>query len=73
MGLTCVGHLRFFTRQTIHDMFAIAGWGAVEITPQQLAVTPPANELIEKLVAAGVGFSRDDLMSSGYYVVAHNK
>ncbi|HET7710382.1 MAG TPA: class I SAM-dependent methyltransferase, partial [Thermoanaerobaculia bacterium] len=26
MGLTCAGHLRFFTRQTIADMLTIAGW-----------------------------------------------
>src|SRR5258708_28512820 len=26
MGLTCVGHLRFFTRRSIEDMLTIAGW-----------------------------------------------
>ena len=31
MGLTCVGHLRFFTRQSIEDMLTIAGWTVVAI------------------------------------------
>ena len=34
MGLTCVGHLRFFTRRSIEDMLAIAGWTVVSIEPQ---------------------------------------
>ena len=70
MGLTCVGHVRFFTRRSIEELLAIAGWEPVEITPQQLAATPEATELLEKLTAANVGFSREDLTSSGYYVVA---
>lgn len=70
MGLTCVGHLRFFTRRSIEELLALSGWTPVEITPQQLAVTPEANELMEKLAAANVSFSREELLASGYYVVA---
>ena len=72
MGLTCVGHVRFFTRHSIEEMLRMAGWTPVEIAPQQLAVTPQASELIERLAAANIGFSRDDLTASGYYVVARN-
>jgi 2-polyprenyl-3-methyl-5-hydroxy-6-metoxy-1,4-benzoquinol methylase len=73
MGLTCVGHLRFFTRSSIEDMFAIAGWASLDITPQPIAVTPAASALIDQLTAAGIAFSREDLVNSGYYVVARNR
>jgi len=73
MGITCVGHLRFFTRQTIEEMLAIAGWSAVSIEPQQLTITPQAEELMTRLKAAGIDFSHDDLAASGYYVTAQNR
>jgi 2-polyprenyl-3-methyl-5-hydroxy-6-metoxy-1,4-benzoquinol methylase len=72
MGLTCAGHLRFFTRKSIEEMLAIAGWTAVEITPQVLAASGEATELMERLAAANIPFSREDLTASGYYVVARN-
>jgi SAM-dependent methyltransferase len=72
MGLTCVGHVRFFTRRSIEDLLSITGWTPVEITPQELAVTAEANELMERLTAAKIPFSREDLTASGYYVVARN-
>ncbi|HEX2060553.1 MAG TPA: class I SAM-dependent methyltransferase [Thermoanaerobaculia bacterium] len=73
MGLTCVGHVRFFTRRSIEEMLTMTGWQAVEITPQQLAITPQSHALIDQLSAANVGFSREDLQASGYYVVAQNR
>ena len=73
MGLTCVGHLRFFTKRSIEELLAISGWRAVSIEPQLLAVTPAAKELIERLTAAGGEFSADDLTASGYYVIAENR
>jgi len=73
MGLTCVGHVRFFTKKSIEDLLVMTGWEPVEIAPQQLAVTPQASELIDRLAAANIGFSRDDLTASGYYVVARNR
>lgn len=72
MGLACVGHLRFFTRRSIETMLAMSGWTPVEITPQDLGVTPPADALIRQLESAAIPFSRDDLTASGYYVVARN-
>jgi len=72
MGLTCVGHLRFFTRQSIEDMLTIAGWTIVEVAPQDLVATPAREELLRGLEAAGIAHSRDDLMPTGYYVIARN-
>lgn len=73
MGLTCVGHLRFFTKRTIEDMLTIAGWSVVEITPQPTILSPDAGDLLKKLDAAGVPVSRDDLLTPGYYVTAENR
>jgi len=72
MGLTCVGHLRFFTKQSLEDMLSIAGWTTVSITPQDLGVTPAATELLQTLDRAGFSYSREDLIPTGYYVIAKN-
>jgi 2-polyprenyl-3-methyl-5-hydroxy-6-metoxy-1,4-benzoquinol methylase len=72
MGLTCVGHLRLFTKQTIADMLTIAGWTIVSITPQELGVTPPGAALLSALDAAQVEYSKQDLEPTGYYVIARN-
>ncbi|HEX7150433.1 MAG TPA: class I SAM-dependent methyltransferase [Thermoanaerobaculia bacterium] len=72
MGLTCVGHLRFFTRQTISEMLTLAGWTEVEISPQDFGPTPARDELLARLTAGGVPFSKEDLLPSGYYVIAKN-
>ncbi|HET8772939.1 MAG TPA: class I SAM-dependent methyltransferase [Thermoanaerobaculia bacterium] len=72
MGLTCVGHLRFFTRQTIADMLTIAGWTVVAIDPQDAVATPARDELLTALDRAGLPYSRDDVTATGFYVVARN-
>jgi SAM-dependent methyltransferase len=72
MGLACVGHLRFFTRQTLVDMLTIAGWSVVEIAPQEAVATPARDALIAGLDAAGVAYSKDDLLPTGFYVTARN-
>ena len=72
MGLTCVGHLRFFTRSSIEDLLRMAGWTAVEITPQQLGPTTAGADLLDRLERAAIPFSKSDLLASGYYVVARN-
>ncbi len=72
MGLTCVGHLRFFTRRSIEEMMAIAGWTIVEIAPQLTVATRGRDELLSTLSSSRLPFSKDDLMPSGYYVVAQN-
>jgi 2-polyprenyl-3-methyl-5-hydroxy-6-metoxy-1,4-benzoquinol methylase len=72
MGLTCVGHLRFFTRRTIEEMLSIAGWSVVEISPQETVVTRGREELLAALAAARIPHSKEDLLPAGYYVVARN-
>lgn len=72
MGLTCVGHLRFFTRQTIADMLTIAGWTIVAIEPQEAVTTPARDALLAALDAAGLPYSREDVLPTGYYVIAKN-
>jgi 2-polyprenyl-3-methyl-5-hydroxy-6-metoxy-1,4-benzoquinol methylase len=73
MGLACVGHLRFFTRRSIEDMIAIAGWDIEKIEPHELTVTSGRDTLIAQLEAARVPFSKDDLLPTGYYVTARNR
>ncbi|MFZ2494019.1 MAG: class I SAM-dependent methyltransferase [Thermoanaerobaculia bacterium] len=73
MGLTCAGHLRFFTRSSIEDMLAISGWTVESITAQEAIVTPAQTGLMAALERAGIAFSREDLTAPGYYVVARNR
>ena len=72
MGLTCVGHLRFFTKQSLADMLTIAGWTVVAIEPQDAVVTPAREELLAALDRAGLPYSRGDVTPTGYYVIARN-
>jgi SAM-dependent methyltransferase len=72
MGLTCVGHLRFFTRASIEDMLDIAGWTVERIEPQHLGITAPSGELLSALDRGGYEYSRDDLIPTGYSVIARN-
>lgn len=72
MGLTCVGHLRFFTRQSLEDMLTIAGWVVEEISVQELTATPAQTELLAALQSAGVPVSIADVTPTGYYVIARN-
>jgi 2-polyprenyl-3-methyl-5-hydroxy-6-metoxy-1,4-benzoquinol methylase len=72
MGLTCVGHLRFFTKRTIEEMLTIAGWKVVMIEPQEVVATHARDELLRMLDHARVAYSAADLLPSGYYVTAEN-
>jgi 2-polyprenyl-3-methyl-5-hydroxy-6-metoxy-1,4-benzoquinol methylase len=72
MGLTCVGHVRFFTRQSIADMLTIAGWTVESIDPQELATTPQQDALLAALNAGGYSYSPADVKPTGYYVIAKN-
>ena len=72
MGLTCVGHLRFFTRQSIEDMLTIAGWTVERIAPQDFGVTTARKQLLGALDTGGFAYSKDDVVPSGYYVIARN-
>lgn len=70
MGLTCVGHLRFFTRHSLEDMLTIAGWTVERIEAQDFGPAIGREQLIDALEKANVPFSKEDLMPSGYYVIA---
>lgn len=72
MGLTCVGHLRFFTKRSLEDMLTIAGWSVVEITAQEVVPTRGTEALLASLDRAGASYAKDDLLAPGYYVVARN-
>jgi SAM-dependent methyltransferase len=72
MGLTCVGHLRFFTRRTIEEMLTIAGWEVTSIEPQEVIATNGRDELLRMLDHARVPYSREDLLPAGFYVTARN-
>jgi len=73
IGIACAGHLRFFTRASIEDMLAIAGWRVEAITPQRAGMTEEGAGLIEMLRAAGRDFDENELLATGYYVVARNE
>jgi 2-polyprenyl-3-methyl-5-hydroxy-6-metoxy-1,4-benzoquinol methylase len=72
MGLTCVGHLRFFTRQTVEEMLTIAGWEVVAIEPQSLPPTDEQARFLGGLRAANVPFAESEVMPTGFYVTARN-
>jgi SAM-dependent methyltransferase len=70
MGLTCAGHTRFFTRQSILEMLTIAGWTLVELAPLEGPITPATRELVGVLDGAGVSYSREDIIPVGFTVIA---
>lgn len=72
MGLTCVGHLRFFTRRSIEEMLTIAGWKIIDIAAQENIATAGRDELLAALSESRLQISRDDLIPTGYYIVAQN-
>jgi 2-polyprenyl-3-methyl-5-hydroxy-6-metoxy-1,4-benzoquinol methylase len=71
IGLTCVGHIRFFTRRTIEDMLRMTGWQITAITPQ-FAPSAAADDLRRRLEAANITVSHEDLAATGFYVIAQN-
>jgi hypothetical protein len=71
IGLLCAGHLRFFTRKSIEELLDIAGWTAEAIVPQKAAVTPAGADLLAALERSVLAVD-DDLLATGYYVVARN-
>jgi 2-polyprenyl-3-methyl-5-hydroxy-6-metoxy-1,4-benzoquinol methylase len=72
IGLTCAGHLRFFTRKSIAEMLEISGWITETIAPQRAAVPQSSEELIRAFAVSAIAASADELLDTGYYVVARN-
>ncbi len=65
IGLLCYTHYRFFTRRTLADWLARAGFSAVEIVPQTTEL--PARFLD---LPAAFRVDRESLATKGFYVVA---
>jgi len=53
-------------------MLDISGWDVEAIEPQELTVTREHDALIAQLEAARVPFSKEDLVPTGFYVIARN-
>ena len=73
MGLACAGHLRFFTRASIEELLGISGWRTASIVPQHFIVSEAARQLVAALRAGGMEADENELLATGYYVVAVNE
>lgn len=58
-GLLCSGHLRFFTRQSIEEMFEMSGWSITSIEPQPGPVREEHTKLVNALKDAGLKLPPD--------------
>lgn len=72
MGIACVGHLRFFTRQSLEELLTIAGWEVVSIEPQSLAQPPETVHLLEALGRSAIPHRLSEISPTGFYVTARN-
>jgi 2-polyprenyl-3-methyl-5-hydroxy-6-metoxy-1,4-benzoquinol methylase len=72
IGLTCAGHVRFFTRRSVEEMLTISGWEMVQVTAQRVP-SAAAEALMRQLEAARIDLVKEDLLATGYYVVARNR
>ena len=70
VGLLCVEHLRFFTRETLREMFEEAGFAVVRMEPQPAALPTPYLKELEELTRLIPSLDRDSLSAPGYYIVA---
>lgn len=73
LGIACAGHMRFFTRTTIADTLAVAGWRVVSVEPQAPLLEGEAQEFIRRLEASGLAPQGNDLLAPGFYVVGRNE
>jgi 2-polyprenyl-3-methyl-5-hydroxy-6-metoxy-1,4-benzoquinol methylase len=73
MGLACAGHLRFFTRTSIEELLRIAGWKIDSILPQHASVSESGRDLVQRLRDAGFAINDQELLATGFYVVAINE
>jgi 2-polyprenyl-3-methyl-5-hydroxy-6-metoxy-1,4-benzoquinol methylase len=72
IAITCAGHLRFFTRNTITDTLEITGWRVETIEPQATIANDETRALVARLQQCGLTSAPDDLSAPGFYVVARN-
>lgn len=65
IGLLCYTHYRFFTRRTLADWLARAGFSRVEIVPQTTELPARFSDL-----PTPFAIDRESLATKGFYVVA---
>jgi hypothetical protein len=70
VGLLCVEHLRFFTGDTLREMFEESGFRVVRLERQAAVLPPHYSEEIERLARTIPSLDEDCLSAPGYYVVA---
>lgn len=66
-GLLCAGHLRFFTRASITELFGATGWKIETIESQRLPDRPEHSALHARLATAELS---PDLGTAGFIVTA---
>jgi glycosyltransferase involved in cell wall biosynthesis/SAM-dependent methyltransferase len=69
-GLLCITHLRFFTRESIEDMFIKSGYSILTMTPQDFPqhLKEQITGTLDKLIR--VENASREIFYPGYYVVA---
>ena len=73
VGLLCVEHLRFFTGNTLKEMFEESGFRVEIIEPQPATLPEPYLRELHELARVIPGIDTECLESPGYYVVATAK
>jgi 2-polyprenyl-3-methyl-5-hydroxy-6-metoxy-1,4-benzoquinol methylase len=63
-------HIRFFTRDTLTELFGGAGYRIKEVLLQGFEVPPPGAELIEGLKKISPGVSEEELKASEIVIIA---
>jgi len=69
-GLLCITHLRFFTRESIEDMFIKSGYSILTISPQAFPrhLKEQLTEMLDKSIR--IENASREIFCPGYYVVA---
>lgn len=63
VGITCVGHLRWFTKATIEELAVESGFQLEHLERQKLPLSREGERFIDRQLAAGLG-SREELETS---------
>lgn len=71
-GPVCVGHLRFYSKKTIEDTLNFAHWKVEQIEPHAPFDPEGYAEFEKKLDLSGLPYSREDLQTPGWYVLARH-
>ncbi|MBW3564547.1 MAG: class I SAM-dependent methyltransferase [Acidobacteria bacterium] len=72
-GPICIGHLRFYTRKTIEDTLHMAQWNLISTTAHPPYDVAGFDKFTGRMDAAGIPWSREDLATPGWYILARNQ